>query len=201
MEIENIRWKKWFLIFHVCPFENRKWFVSLLTNHSTDRKYQFDATPDDMCGRMGVYLGKNNLSIYFFQYIEYIDVFLSIYQTQIYSFWFAITTCNACAHMRNKPRQWGLAALVQHSSSSLSTPAVPCWALQKMFSHLPRMLKDTFIQTNLHIISSITCPTVYGQKSGQSVLPFGLCVCNGLPACLRRWIRSQRIKTRHLILG
>ncbi len=32
-------------------------------------------------GRMGVYLGKNNLSMYFFQYI---DIFLSIYRTYRY---------------------------------------------------------------------------------------------------------------------
>ncbi len=30
-------------------------------------------------GRMDVYLGKSNLSIYFFQYIEYMDISLSIY--------------------------------------------------------------------------------------------------------------------------
>ncbi len=35
-------------------------------------------------GRVGVYLGKNNLSIYFFQYIEYINIFLSIYRTYRY---------------------------------------------------------------------------------------------------------------------
>ncbi len=35
-------------------------------------------------GRMGVNLEKNNLSIYFFQYIEYIDIFLLIYRTYRY---------------------------------------------------------------------------------------------------------------------
>ncbi len=33
---------------------------------------------------MGVDLGKNNLSIYFFRHIEYIDIFLLIYQTHRY---------------------------------------------------------------------------------------------------------------------
>ncbi len=35
-------------------------------------------------GRLGVYLGKNNLSIHFFQYIEYIDIFSSIYRIYRY---------------------------------------------------------------------------------------------------------------------
>ncbi len=35
-------------------------------------------------GRMRVYLRKNNLSIYFFRYIEYVDIFLSIYRTYRY---------------------------------------------------------------------------------------------------------------------
>ncbi len=64
---------------------------------------------------MGVYLGKNNLSIYFLRYIEYIDIFLSIYRSyrywsiyrsyrywliyqsyrywSIYLFWFTIPSC------------------------------------------------------------------------------------------------------------
>ncbi len=35
-------------------------------------------------GCMGVCLGKNNLVIYFFRYIKYIDIFFSIYQTYQY---------------------------------------------------------------------------------------------------------------------
>ncbi len=115
MEIENIWWKKWLLIFYICVFENRYWFVSILTNHPTDRKYQFDVTPDGICISpnlcsfwayllMGVYLGKNNLLIYisfdisriliyFSQYIRQVNIPSVIYQlsdTSIYLFRFGI---------------------------------------------------------------------------------------------------------------
>ncbi len=88
--MENILWKKWLLIFQIHVFENRQWFVSVLTNHPTDRKYQFESLSGikkividegNAWGRMGVDLGKNNLSIYFFRYIEYIDIFLVINRT------------------------------------------------------------------------------------------------------------------------
>ncbi len=93
METENIWWKKWLLIFHVRAFQNRLWFVSILTNRPTDRKYinlmwhqmtcaalPIFARSEPICWiPMRVYLGKNNLSIYVFRYIRHADVYSAIY--------------------------------------------------------------------------------------------------------------------------
>ncbi len=54
-------------------------------------------------GRMGVYLGKNNRSIYFFGNIKYIDIFLSIYWT----FRYILRVTNSLFHKRKlSPAKW-----------------------------------------------------------------------------------------------
>ncbi len=53
--------------------------MSILMNHPTDRKYQFDGH-HIMCRRIGVYLGKNNQPLYFSRYIEYIATYSAIYR-------------------------------------------------------------------------------------------------------------------------
>ncbi len=84
--MENIQWKKWLLIFHIRVFENRYWFVLILTNRPTDRNYQFDVPLDDWGGWVFIwekiicqYISSDisNISIYFSRYIRHIDLLFS----------------------------------------------------------------------------------------------------------------------------
>ncbi len=72
---------------------------------------------------MGVYLGKNNLSIYFFRYIEYIDLFLSIYQTYHYIHGdIAIYLCRFAIPIHNaKILEAGLIVLHRREEAKTST--------------------------------------------------------------------------------